>query len=108
MDSPGTHSQLAGFLCKFKSSEAGHVRLMSILTFVALTEDEDVGDEFVSNVVGIGAGEGEGARGGGGSVGEIMVYVNEMLEDEDEEVEFQVRRWVQLVRAKVGEDVFEV
>jgi len=37
-----------------------------------------------------------------------MVYVNESLEDDDEQVENEVRRWVRLVREMVGEDVFEV
>jgi hypothetical protein len=42
------------------------------------------------------------------SVGEGMVYVNEMLEDEDEEVESGVRRLVRRVREVVGEEgIFE-
>jgi len=31
-----------------------------------------------------------------------------MPEDDDESVEHDVRKWVQMVRSKVGEDVFEV
>lgn len=108
MDSPNTHTTLTHHLVQLKSATSAHVRGASIRTLIALTEDEELGDEFVSNVIGIGAGEGEGARGGGGSVGEIMVYVNEMLEDDDESVEHDVRKWVQMVRSKVGEDVFEV
>ncbi|KAK5076357.1 snoRNA-binding rRNA-processing protein utp10 [Lithohypha guttulata] len=108
MDSPSTHSALAHHIVRLKSASSAHVRLASIRALIAMTEDEDLGDEFVANVVGIGAGEGEGARGGGSSVGEIMVYVNEMLEDDDETVEHDVRRWVQMVRSKVGEDAFEV
>ena len=108
MDSPSTHTTLTHHLVQLKSAPSAHVRGASIRALIALTEDKELGDEFTSNVIGIGAGEGEGARGGGGSVGEIMVYVNEMLEDDDESVEHDVRRWVQMVRAKVGEDVFEV
>lgn len=108
LDSPTTHSTLVHHLVTLKSHSSPHVRLASIKTLVALTEDEDLGDEFIANTIGIGVGEGEGARGGGSSVGEIMVYVNEMLEDDDEDVEREVRRWVQLVRGKVGEDVFEI
>ena len=37
-----------------------------------------------------------------------QVYVNEMLEDDDEEVEMSARNWVRMVRERVGEDVFEV
>lgn len=108
LDSPTTHSTLVHHIVTLKSHSSPHVRLASIKTLVSLTEDEDLGDEFIANTIGIGAGEGGGARGGGSSVGEIMVYVNEMLEDDDEDVEREVRRWVQLVRAKVGEDVFEI
>lgn len=108
VDSPSTHSSLVHHLVSLKSHNSSHVRLASIRTLLALTEDEELGDDFIANTIGIGAGEGEGARGGGSSVGEIMVYVNEMLEDDDEDVEMEVRRWVQAVRAKVGEDVFEV
>lgn len=108
MDNPQTHTMLSHYIVQLKSADSAQTRLASIRTLLALTEDEELGDEFVSNTVGIGAGEGEGARGGGSSVGEIMVYVNEMLEDDDEEVEHAVRSWVQLVRSKVGEDIFEV
>ena len=106
VDSPSTHAQLTSHVVKLKSHSSSHVRLASIQTLIALSEDEELSEEYIANVVGVGAGEGEGAR--GGSVGEIMVYVNEMLEDDDENVEHEVRRWVQMVRAKVGEDVFEV
>lgn len=105
IDSPGTHSTLTSHIVKLKSNSSSHVRLASIQTLLAMAEDEDLGDEFVANVVGTGAGEGEGAR--GGSVGEIMVYVNEMLEDDDEDVEMGVRKFVQVVRGKVGEDIFD-
>ncbi len=76
--------------------------------------------------MGEGEGEGEGERGAESgaaataaiaeewctsvlSIGEGMVYVNEMLEDEDEEVERGVRRLVRRVRAVVGaeEGIFE-
>ena len=107
-DTPTTHSTLANAIVSLRRHASPHVRLASIQTLLALTDDEDLGDEFIANTIGIGAGEGEGARGGGSSVGEIMIYVNEMLEDDDEDVERGVRRWVQMVREKVGEDIFEV
>jgi hypothetical protein len=69
---------------------------------LALTQSEEVGEEWINNVV-----VGAASEGVGGS-GETMVYVNEMLEDDSEEVEGEVRRWVQLVRGVVGEDVFEI
>jgi len=52
-----------------------------------------VGSEWVDDVV----------QGGG----ETMVYVNEMLEDDDEDVEREVRRFVRKVREMTGEDLFE-
>ena len=97
-------------LCQLRHHESSHVRLASISTHVALTESEEVGDEWIATVV-QGAHNGEaateaGSRGNGGS-GETMIYVSEMLEDDDEEVERLVRKWVRNVRERVGEEVFE-
>ncbi|KAJ9661950.1 snoRNA-binding rRNA-processing protein utp10 [Neophaeococcomyces mojaviensis] len=107
-DSPSTHSTLATHIVALRRHSSPHVRLASIQTLLAITDDEDLGDEFIANTIGVGGGEGEGAKGGGGSIGEIMIYVNEMLEDDNEDVERSVRRWVQKVREKVGEEIFEV
>lgn len=101
------------------------MRLSSIRTLAALSADEEIGDDWIANTIGVGSGShtdpaGDGSsgggsgdrggmpRGGGSSAGQVMIYVNEMLEDDDEEVEMEVRRWVQSVRERVGEDVFEV
>lgn len=108
LDVPTTHHALISLLVKLRHEPSAPVRLSSIQTIRALTDADDLGEEFIGNTIGVGSlGEGEGARGGGSSVGELMIYVNEMLEDDDENVEKEVRRWVQGVRERVGEDVFE-
>ena len=85
--------------------------LASIRTYIAITSSEEVGEEWVGNVVSGAAGNIEDGHAGGGKVvggsGETMIYVNEMLEDDDEVVETEVRRWVRMVREMVGEEVFE-
>ncbi len=101
MDTPSHHHAINHNLCQLRHDESAGVRLSGIRTHLALTQDENVGEEWVNNVV-----VGASTEGVGGS-GETMVYVNESLEDDDEEVEQEVRRWVQVVREMVGEDVFE-
>ncbi|EXJ87369.1 hypothetical protein A1O3_04328 [Capronia epimyces CBS 606.96] len=101
-DTPAHHHALNHGLCQLRHDTSAGVRLAAIRTQLALTEAEDVGEEWVNNVV-----VGTSTEGVGGS-GETMVYVNESLEDDDEEVENEVRKWVRLVREMVGEDIFEV
>lgn len=102
LDTPAHHHALNHGLCQLRHNPSAGVRLAAIRTHLALTQAEDVGEEWVNNVV-----VGTSTEGVGGS-GETMVYVNESLEDDDEEVESEVRKWVRLVREMVGEDVFEV
>ncbi|KAK5054001.1 hypothetical protein LTR84_001963 [Exophiala bonariae] len=102
IDTPAHHHALNHQLCQLRHNDSAAVRLAAIRLQIALTEDEEVGDEWVNNVV-----VGTATEGVGGS-GETMVYVNESLEDDDEAVEAEVRKWVRIVRERVGEDVFEV
>ncbi|KAJ9645553.1 snoRNA-binding rRNA-processing protein utp10 [Knufia peltigerae] len=102
MDTPSHHHAINHGLCQLRHNPGAAVRLAAIRTHLALTQDEDVGEEWVNNVV-----VGASTEGVGGS-GETMVYVNESLEDDDEEVEREVRNWVRMVREMVGEDVFEI
>ncbi len=103
-----THEHLKkinSLICGLRRAEDAKVRLGSVWVHLALAgaEQDRVG----------GAGEEElGIAvewcGTVLSVGEGMVYVNEMLEDEDEEVESGVRRLVRRVRECVGEEgIFE-
>jgi U3 small nucleolar RNA-associated protein 10 len=87
------HKELNHHICQLRHSEAAGVRMAGIQAQHALVASEDVGQEWVDNVV----------QGGG----ETMVYINEMLEDDDEDVEREVRRWVRVVREMTGEDLFE-
>lgn len=87
------HKELNHHICQLRHAEAAGVRMASIQAQHALIASEDVGSEWVDNVV----------QGGG----ETMVYVNEMLEDDDEDVEREVRRFVRKVREMTGEDLFE-
>lgn len=112
-DTPAHHHTLNHLLCGLRRHDSAAVRLASIRAHAALTrgsagadhDDHDgLGDEWIQNVV---LGQ-TSAEGGVGGSGETMIYVNEMLEDDDETVEKEVRDWVRLVREMVGEDVFEV
>lgn len=103
MDTPSRHQTINHALCQLRHHDNTAVRLAGIRMNLAITEDEAVGDEWINNIV-----VGSSGEGGVGGAGETMVYVNEALEDDDEEVEREVRRWVRLVREKVGEDVFEI
>ena len=105
-DTPAHHLLINHHLSQLRHSDSPAVRIMSIRTHLAITASEEVGEEWVNNVVISGVATGESAAGVGGS-GETMIYVNEMLEDDDEEVEREVRRWVGIVREMTGEDVFE-
>jgi U3 small nucleolar RNA-associated protein 10 len=134
-ETPAHHILINHYLVQLRHEDSAAVRLAGIRTQLALTGDEDVGDEWVNNIVtgsasidvledlnfndenavvdgniapgetGTGATQAKKTVAGGS--GETMIYVNESLEDDDEEVEREVRRWVRLVRDKVGEDVFE-
>ncbi|KIW30832.1 uncharacterized protein PV07_02526 [Cladophialophora immunda] len=116
-DVPPHHHTLNHLLCQLRRSGSAGVRLASIRAQIALTEAPDIGDEWLQNVVlgqSSAVAAAAAAEGGGGGVvavggsGETMIYVNEMLEDDDEVVEDTVRDWVRMVRERVGEDVFEV
>ena len=121
-DTASHHLHINHALVQLRHSESSHVRLASIRTYIAITENEEVGEEWLGNVVSgaagdidddvVGGGIGAGAEGSAnakikGGSGETMIYVNEMLEDDDEVVEAEVRRWVRMVREVVGEEVFE-
>lgn len=111
-DTPSHHLAINHYLAQLRHADSSYVRLASIRTHMAMTQDEEVGDEWVDNVVSGTASAGgllgeEGEKAGVGGSGETMIYVNEMLEDDEEEVEQEVRRWVRIVRERVGEEIFE-
>ncbi|ERF72575.1 hypothetical protein EPUS_02857 [Endocarpon pusillum Z07020] len=113
VDTPEHLKRLNSLICALRRSEDAKVRSASVKLHLALAGAETLTPPPPP------AGEGEGAGdeevgiaeewcGTVLSVGEGMVYVNEMLEDEDEEVERGIRRLVRRVREVVGEEgIFE-
>ena len=115
VDTPEHLKKLNSLICALRRAEHREVRLASVRVHLALAgtatqspaDEEDGGDGR----------EPEGEEGVGIaeewcgtvlSVGEGMVYVNEMLEDEDEEVEAGIRTLVRRVRNVLGEEgIFE-
>ena len=75
-------------LCALRSSEYPSVRLASVRVQAALTKE--LGEEWLANS------------------GEMMIYIQRMLEDEDERVEMETREWVADVQEVLGEDVGEM
>ena len=75
-------------LCAMRSSDSASVRLASVRVQAALTKE--LGEDWLANS------------------GEMMVYIQRMLEDEDEKVEEETRRWVAEVQEVLGEDVGEM
>jgi U3 small nucleolar RNA-associated protein 10 len=66
--------------------------MASIKCQAALTESEELGTDWAENCI---------------RAGEGLVYANEMLEDDDEDVVKEVRRWVLSVNEMLGEDILE-
>jgi len=79
-------------ICLLRHSDSSAVRMASVKCQVALTESDELGTDWLE--ICIRAGEG-------------LVYANEMLEDDDEDVEKEVRRWVFRVNEMLGEDILE-
>ena len=108
-DTPEHLKKLNSLICALRRSEEAKVRSASVKLHLALAGAEPL------TPAGEGEGEEEGEVGIAEewcgtvlSVGEGMVYVNEMLEDEDEDVERGTRRLVRRVREVVGEEgIFE-
>ncbi|KAL9115884.1 MAG: hypothetical protein Q9227_000252 [Pyrenula ochraceoflavens] len=82
---PSHHQTLNTSLCALRSDPRWQVRLASVQAQRSLTDE--LGEEWIENA---------------GS--EVLVFVNEMLEDEDERVEAEVRGWVRRVEELTGEE----
>ena len=89
MDNVEHHKTVNHYLCGLRGAEAAAVRMASIKCQQALADSESVGEEWLNSCM---------------SSGEGLVYINEMLEDDDEDIEREVRRFVRNVRSVLGED----
>ncbi|KAL9617342.1 MAG: hypothetical protein Q9160_007872 [Pyrenula sp. 1 TL-2023] len=83
---PSHHQSLNRAICDLRHDPRKEVRLASVRCQAALTNE--LAEEWLENVN-----------------AEMMIYVNEMLEDDDEEVEREVRRWVGKVQEVLGEEI---
>lgn len=80
------HQALNNAICTLRHDVRKEVRLASVRCQAALTEG--LAEEWLENVS-----------------AEMMIYINEMLEDDDEEVEREVRSWVGQVQEILGEEI---
>lgn len=92
LDNPTHLKTLNHHICLLRHSESTAVRMAGIKCQVALTESEELGTDWLENCI---------------RAGEGLVYANEMLEDDDEDIEREVRRWVFKVNELLGEDILE-
>lgn len=83
---PSHHQSLNRAICDLRHDPNKEVRLASVRCQAVLTNE--LAEEWLENVN-----------------AEIMIYVNEMLEDDDEDVEREVRRWVGKVQEVLGEEI---
>ena len=93
IDSPTHLKTLNHHICLLRHSESAAVRMASVQCQAALTRSEELGSDWAETCI---------------RSGEGLVYANEMLEDDDEDVVGEVRRWVASVSERLGEEnIFE-
>jgi U3 small nucleolar RNA-associated protein 10 len=78
------------YICTLRRSESTAVRMASVKCQAALTQSEELGTDWAETCI---------------RAGEGLVYANEMLEDDDEDMVKEVRRWVLSVNEMLGEDI---
>lgn len=84
-DSPDHHKAINLAIIKYKDSEIPAVRLAAVKCQQSLTER--LGEEWLAHSA------------------EMMVFINDLLEDDDEDVERETRRWVLRIEEVLGEDI---
>jgi U3 small nucleolar RNA-associated protein 10 len=90
VDNPAHLKTINHHICTLRRSESTAVRMASVKCQAALTQSEELGTDWAENCI---------------RAGEGLVYANEMLEDDDEDVAKEVRRWVLSVNETLGEDI---
>ena len=89
-DNPTHLKTINHHICTLRRSESTAVRMASVKCQASLTQSEELGTDWAENCI---------------RAGEGLVYANEMLEDDDEDVVKEVRRWVLSVNEMLGEDI---
>lgn len=84
-DSPDHHKTLNSAIMKHMRSDHAAVRLAAVKTEVAITER--LGEEWLALLP------------------EMLPFISEGMEDEDEGVEREVRRWVVVIEGILGESL---
>jgi U3 small nucleolar RNA-associated protein 10 len=92
VETPAHLKTINHHICLLRRSESTAVRMASVKCQAALTQSEEIGTEWAENCI---------------RAGEGLVYANEILEDDDEDVVKEVRRWVLNVNEMLGEDILE-
>jgi U3 small nucleolar RNA-associated protein 10 len=90
VDNPTHLKTINHHICTLRRSESTAVRMASVKCQASLTQSEELGTDWAENCI---------------RAGEGLVYANEMLEDDDEDMVKEVRRWVLSVNEMLGEDI---
>lgn len=92
VENPAHLKTINHHVCLLRRSELVAVRMASVRCQAALTQSEELGTDWAETCI---------------RAGEGLVYANEMLEDDDEDVMKEVKRWVLNVNEMLGEDILE-
>jgi U3 small nucleolar RNA-associated protein 10 len=83
--STDNHREMNGVLLKYMRAEKAHTRLATVMCEQALTER--LGEEWL------------------GLLPEMLPFISEAREDDDEMVERETQRWISKIEEKLGEDL---
>lgn len=84
-DAPAQHKSLCGPLLQYMRDDSAAVRLAAVKTQLSLTER--LGEEWLAQMP------------------EMLPFISEGMEDDDEDVEMEFRRWVKRIEEILGESI---